>query len=80
MKTAISIPDALFNEAEITAKQLGLARSQLYAIAIKEYVEHHNRKNITEKLNALYSQSDNETDSTNYSLNQLREATEDDTW
>ena len=54
MKTAISIPDSLFTDAEITAKQLGLARSQLYAKAIKEFIEHHNKDQITKKLDSIH--------------------------
>jgi metal-responsive CopG/Arc/MetJ family transcriptional regulator len=79
MKTAISIPDNLFNDAEIIAKHLGLARSQLYVKAIKEFIERHNKDNITEKLNSLYF---TETDSENLSeigIESLREATRNDT-
>ena len=80
MKTAISIPDSLFNEAEITAKQLGLARSQLYVTAIKEFIEHHNKNNITKKLNSFYSKFDNNDESIDFGLDSLREATKNDTW
>jgi metal-responsive CopG/Arc/MetJ family transcriptional regulator len=80
MKTAISIPDQLFNEAEITAKQMGLARSQLYVRAIKEFVEHHNRDVITEKLDEVYSAGENQNDINDAGLQNLREATENDSW
>ena len=80
MKTAISIPDQLFNDAEITAKQLGLARSQLYVRAIKEFIEHHNKDQITEKLNLIYSGMDVEYDLTDAGVESLREATKDDSW
>lgn len=80
MKTAISIPDTLFNEAEITAKQLGLARSQLYVKAIKEFIEQHNKDRITKKLDALYSQADNTEGLTEIGIDTLREATKDDSW
>jgi len=80
MKTAISIPDTLFNEAEITAKQLGLARSQLYVKAIREFIEHHNKDKITQKLNALYSHAENTEALTEIGLDALREATKDDSW
>ncbi|QEN09154.1 ChpI protein [Oceanispirochaeta crateris] len=80
MKTAISIPDQLFNEAEVTAKQLGLARSQLYVKAIKEFIEHHNKDRITEKLNDIYSVQNDDNDLSNIGVEQLRKATENDTW
>lgn len=80
MKTAVSIPDNLFNDAEITAKQLGLARSQLYTKAIKEFIEHHNKGKITEKLNSLYAQKTITTEINEIGLESLREATRDDSW
>jgi hypothetical protein len=80
MKTAISIPDGLFNAAEITARQLGLARSQLYVKAISEFIEHHNKDKITEKLNSLYSQTANIEKISDIGIESLREATKNDTW
>ena len=80
MKTAISIPDNLFKEAEITAKQLGLARSQLYVKAIKEFIEHHNKDKITEKLNVLYSQVNNGEEVMDIGIDSLREAAKNDLW
>ncbi len=80
MKTAISIPDNLFKEAEITTKQLGLSRSQLYVKAIKEFIERHNKKRITEKLNSVYSQNKITPESNEIGIESLREATRDDSW
>ena len=80
MKTAISIPDNLFNDAEITAKQLGLARSQLYVKAIKEYIEHHSKDKITDKLNNLYAQEDNIEKISDVGIESIREATKNDSW
>ena len=80
MKTAISIPDTLFTDAEITAKQLGLARSQLYVRAIKEFIEHHNKDKITEKLNMLYSNTVAENELLDAGIESIREATKNDTW
>ena len=80
MKTAISIPDNLFTDAEITAKQLGLARSQLYVRAIKEFIEHHNKDKITEKLNKIYSNAAAENELSDAGIESIREATKNDTW
>lgn len=80
MKTAISIPDQLFNDAEITAKQLGLARSQLYVRAIKEYIENHNKDKITEKLDTIYASENNTAEINNLGVESLRQATINDTW
>lgn len=55
MKTAISIPDQIFTAAEKTAKRLGISRSELYATAVRDYVESHVAEEITEKLNQVYA-------------------------
>ena len=55
MKTAISIPDPIFNEAEGLAHRLGMSRSQLYAKAVEEYTRLRKTENITEMLNEVYS-------------------------
>ena len=53
MKTAISINDEVFLEAEQTARQLGLSRSRMYSMAIAEFVQAHNPDAITAKLNQV---------------------------
>jgi predicted transcriptional regulator len=54
MKTAVSLPDPVFDEAEQLAKRLRIPRSRLYATAIASFVKQHRRKGITEALNAVY--------------------------
>ncbi len=54
MKTAISIPDQLFQAAEGLAHRLGVSRSQLYADAISEYTKSHKNQDVTEILNQVY--------------------------
>ena len=54
MKTAISIPDPVFEAAEQLAKRLGKSRSQLYAEAVAQYVEQRSDAAVTERLNAIY--------------------------
>ncbi len=54
MKTAISIPDDVFEAAERTAQSLGISRSELYATAVREFLERYRREGITEKLNEVY--------------------------
>jgi predicted transcriptional regulator len=39
MRTAVSIPDNLFDTAEKLAEQLGVSRSELYARAIEAYAK-----------------------------------------
>ncbi len=59
MKTAISIPDPVFNTAERLAKRLGLSRSELYVRAISKYVEAHKNQKVIETLNEIYAGEEN---------------------
>jgi metal-responsive CopG/Arc/MetJ family transcriptional regulator len=54
MKTAISIPDSLFQEAEQFAQKNGLSRSELYSRALQVYLAHHRPQAITQALNEIY--------------------------
>jgi metal-responsive CopG/Arc/MetJ family transcriptional regulator len=54
MKTAISIPNPIFEAAERLAQELGVSRSELYTTAIAAYVEAHRSEDVTEKLNQVY--------------------------
>jgi len=56
VKTAISIPDPLFEAAEELASKLGVSRSKLYSIAIADYVSTHKTRETTERLDVLYSE------------------------
>ena len=62
MKTAISIPDPVFRNAEQLAKRLKVSRSRLYAAAVAEYVKRHRATKVTDKLNAVYGDSDSALD------------------
>lgn len=55
MKTAISIPDELFESAERFAKRRGMSRSELYATALRCYLQEHRGGGITEQLDEIYS-------------------------
>jgi metal-responsive CopG/Arc/MetJ family transcriptional regulator len=55
MKTAISIPDDVFEAAEKTAKREGISRSKLYTRAVRHYLRKQGRKSIKEQLNAIYA-------------------------
>jgi metal-responsive CopG/Arc/MetJ family transcriptional regulator len=63
MKTAISIPDPLFREAERLTKRLRIPRSQLYARALEEYVQRQRSKGIKQALDAVYRGEGSELDS-----------------
>lgn len=62
MKTAISLPDSVFEQAEVLAQQLGLSRSELYTKALQAYLKRYNRDRILLKLNQVYSRESSELD------------------
>jgi metal-responsive CopG/Arc/MetJ family transcriptional regulator len=57
MKTAISIPDEVFEAADRAAKKLGVSRSELYSTAVHEFVERNRMEDVTSKLNEVYASS-----------------------
>ena len=50
MKTAISIPDKLFERAEALARRLGKSRSQVYREALDEYLSRREPSAVTAAL------------------------------
>jgi len=54
MKTAISIPDRIFEEAEETAHRLKMSRSELYTKAVERFVTTEGGREVTAKLDAIY--------------------------
>ena len=51
MKTAISLPDPLFKEAEAAAKDLGLSRSKLIQTALEDFLKRRREANLTAEVN-----------------------------
>ncbi len=62
MKTAISIPDPIFQAAENMAHRLGVSRSELFSNAISEYMKRHKYQDVTESLNKVYRETDSKLD------------------
>ncbi len=62
MKTAISLPDAVFRDAERLARRLKKSRSQLYKEAVAEYVARHDPEAITEAMDRLAAEVDTRLD------------------
>ena len=62
MKTAISIPDPVFEAAEALAERLGISRSQLYTTAITRYLDSLNDEAVTQSLNEVYSEATDSVD------------------
>jgi metal-responsive CopG/Arc/MetJ family transcriptional regulator len=60
MKTAISIPDNVFQSAEKLAQRLGKSRSQLYTQALSNYLEQSSEKSVQGLLDKVYVAGDSQ--------------------
>lgn len=58
MKTAISIPDDLFKKVTELATKNKTSRSQIFSIAVKEYLERIRSQKLFETLNKVYSEEE----------------------
>ena len=55
MKTAVSIDDGLLREADEMARQLGVSRSRLFALAVRDFLQQRRQQNILRQLNEVYA-------------------------
>jgi metal-responsive CopG/Arc/MetJ family transcriptional regulator len=53
MKTAVSIPDDVFAQADKLARNSGVSRSQLFSDALREYLARHVAEDVTESMNRV---------------------------
>lgn len=62
MKTAVSIPDDVFQDAERLAQRLQTSRSQLYARAVAEFIARHDDERVTALMDQAVREAGNEPD------------------
>jgi metal-responsive CopG/Arc/MetJ family transcriptional regulator len=62
MKTAISVPNDIFERIESYAKKKKISRSQLFSKAAEEYLDKREKEDITANLNEVYSKEDSSVD------------------
>jgi predicted transcriptional regulator len=56
MKTAISVPNEVFEQAERLARQQGRSRSEFYSAAVREYVARHAPDDVTDALDRVVAE------------------------
>jgi antitoxin MazE6 len=56
MKTAISLPDEVFEEGEKLARTLGKSRSELYRTALEDYIARHDADRIRAAIDRVLSE------------------------
>jgi antitoxin MazE6 len=62
MKTAVSIPDPVFEDAERLAQRMKKSRSQLYSEALADYVAHHSPDEVTAAMDSVLAAVGDEPD------------------
>jgi metal-responsive CopG/Arc/MetJ family transcriptional regulator len=62
MKTAISLPDEVFENAERLASRLKVSRSELYARALQDYVRRHAPDAVTEAYDQVCGELESQPD------------------
>jgi metal-responsive CopG/Arc/MetJ family transcriptional regulator len=55
MKTAISLDDHLLEQADETARRMGVSRSGLFALALQDYLRRRRQQEVAEQLNQVYT-------------------------
>ena len=56
MKISISIPDEIFREIEMFSKEHRYSRSEVFVLAVKEFLEKLKSKEVFNALNEVYSE------------------------
>ena len=55
VKTAISIQKSLFEQVNSLAEELQMPRSQLFVLAVEEFIQRHHNRNMLRALNEVYA-------------------------
>ena len=58
MKTAVSIPDDVFEEAERLARRMKCSRSKIFSRALAEYIARHSADRVTEAMDRVLAELD----------------------
>ena len=55
VKTAISIQQSLFEQAEALARELHISRSRLFALAVEDFMQRYENQRLLERINDAYA-------------------------
>jgi len=62
MKTAVSIPDEVFEKVERLARRAGRSRSAVFSAALREYLARHTPDEVTEAMDRVCAAVNDERD------------------
>jgi metal-responsive CopG/Arc/MetJ family transcriptional regulator len=54
IKTAISIQESLFKQADAMAHELNISRSRLFVLAVEAFIQRYQSQKLLEGINAAY--------------------------
>lgn len=55
IKTAVSLDESLFAQADNLAKKLHIPRSRLFSLALKEFIRRYENNNLLLEINKAYA-------------------------
>ncbi|MBI5602062.1 MAG: CopG family transcriptional regulator [Deltaproteobacteria bacterium] len=55
VKTSISIQEFIFKDAAVLARQMKISLSQLFALAVKKFIQEHRNRQLLERINKAFS-------------------------
>jgi metal-responsive CopG/Arc/MetJ family transcriptional regulator len=62
MKTAVSIPDDVFEKVERFARRTRRSRSEVFSAALREYIARHAADEVTEAINRVVDEMGDQRD------------------
>ena len=64
IKTAISIDKTLFTQANALARKLKVSRSRLFVLALEDFIQEQQNRELLEKINAVFAGEPDESEKT----------------
>ena len=55
VKTAISIQQSLFEQAEALARAMHISRSRLFTLAVEDFIHRYENQRLLDRLNAAHA-------------------------
>lgn len=55
VKTAISMQQSLFEQAEALAREMHISRSRLFTLAVEDFIHRYENQQLLEHINASYA-------------------------
>jgi predicted transcriptional regulator len=62
MKTAVSVPNEVYKQAEELARRTGRTRSEIYSTALRDYLAHHQAVPVTAAMDQALDEIDPQPD------------------